>query len=323
MSQGSQNHIKAGICYILTFNLLSGIQGVYLSGLLQDSDLFATLAITFSFVSLFFVAVSVKKSNRDQNKPAPKVNMANVIGLNIATAGSWVGFFAALKYIEPAVVSALANAVGPLLTLFVTVYVLRSDKITKGQAIAAVGVLLFMGLIINSTISKTETMTSIGVDTSLLGVLMALLCGLSMVMNTIFSKRLNNQGVQPHQIMTFRFVLIIIIGAAVAGFDVVYQTLQNYWLALLLVAILGNVIPLYLLQIGISKTPPLIVSNCLVVAPLFYFVSQQFSDRISFSLETLLYICGSLVCIAIGVIAKSKAVESTSASPDSAQLAKS
>ena len=304
MNISANKHIKIGVCYILIFNLLSGIQGVYLSELLQNVNLFATIAITFFFVSMFFIIALPFKKPQSYHK-SRTVNLKNIIGLNIATAGSWIGFFTALKYIEPAVVSALANAVGPLLTLFITVLIIKSDKLTRGQILSALGVLFFMLLIINSTMSHSITTEAFVFTNSIFGVIMAIVCGLSMVMNTIFSKKLNEEGVLPHEIMAFRFILIIVVSGAAAGFDTLIETIQDYGFPLLLVAFLGNVIPLYFLQLGISKVPPLIVSNCLVIAPLFYFLLQQFSERISFSVETLFCILGSLICIISSIITKS------------------
>lgn len=55
----SQKGSRFGVGYILVFNLLSGIQAVYLSGLLQKANLFATITITFFFVSVFFLVVSL------------------------------------------------------------------------------------------------------------------------------------------------------------------------------------------------------------------------------------------------------------------------
>lgn len=67
----SQKGSRFGVGYILVFNLLSGIQAVYLSGLLQKANLFATITITFFFVSVFFLVVSLfyKVMRRAINAP--------------------------------------------------------------------------------------------------------------------------------------------------------------------------------------------------------------------------------------------------------------
>lgn len=302
----NQKGSRFGVGYILVFNLLSGIQAVYLSGLLQKANLFATIAITFFFVSIFFLGVSFFM-NREKNTDIPIAKFYNVLAINLTTAGSWLGLFVALKYIEPAVVSALANAIGPMLTLFITVKLAKSDKLTRAELVSAIGVFFCMMLMIHSTINGTSALGNISRNHAIIGITMSFLCGLSMVLNTIFSKRLSNQGVKPHSIMTFRFILIILVSAYIAGYNEIMVTMQQYWLRLLLVAMLGNVLPLYILQVGISKVSPLIVSFALVLAPLFYFLSQQFSSRISFSAETLIFILCSLMFLSYGIIAKSKA----------------
>ena len=303
----SQKGSRFGVGYILVFNLLSGIQAVYLSGLLQKANLFATITITFFFVSVFFLVVSLFYKEKKNIPTAPVAKFYNVLAINLTTAGSWLGFFVALKYIEPAVVSALANAIGPMLTLFITVKIAKSDKLSRAEIFSAIGVFVCMLLMIRSTMNGTSALGNISRDHAIIGIGMAFLCGLSMVLNTIFSKRLNNQGVKPHSIMTFRFVLIVLVGVYIAGYDEIMATLHQYWLTLLIVAMLGNVLPLYILQVGISKVPPLVVSFALVLAPLFYFLSQQFSARIAFSAETLIFILCSLMFLSYGIIAKSKA----------------
>lgn len=302
----SQNGSRFGVGYILVFNLLSGMQAVYLSGLLQKANLFATITITFFFVSVFFLGVSFFYKDKKNIPTAPVAKFYNVLAINLTTAGSWLGFFVALKYIEPAVVSALANAIGPMLTLFITVKIAKIDKFSRAEIFSAIGVFVCMLLMIRSTMNGTSALGNISRNHAIIGIGMAFLCGLSMVLNTIFSKRLNNQGVKAHSIMTFRFVLIVLVGVYIAGYDEIMVTLHQYWLTLLIVALFGNVLPLYILQVGISKVPPLVVSFTLVLAPLFYFLSQQFSKRISFSVETFIYIMCSLIFLSYGVYIKSK-----------------
>lgn len=69
-SVDSKNGSRFGVGYILVFNLLSGIQAVYLSGLLQKANLFATITITFFFVSIFFwVCLSFIKTRKLHQRP--------------------------------------------------------------------------------------------------------------------------------------------------------------------------------------------------------------------------------------------------------------
>ncbi|BEH97546.1 DMT family transporter [Edwardsiella ictaluri] len=305
-SVDSKNGSRFGVGYILVFNLLSGIQAVYLSGLLQKANLFATITITFFFVSIFFLGVSFFYKDKKITPTAPAAKFYNILAINLTTAGSWLGFFVALKYIEPAVVSALANAIGPMLTLFITVKITKSDKLTRAEIFSVIGVFVCMSLMIHSTMNGASALGNTSRNYAIIGIVMAFLCGISMVLNTIFSKRLNNQGVKPHSIMTFRFVLIVLVGIYIAGYNEIMVTLHQYWLTLLIVALFGNIIPLYILQVGISKVPPLVVSFALVLAPLFYFLSQQFSKRISFSVETFIYIICSLLFLSYGIYIKSK-----------------
>lgn len=290
-----------GVFYVLTFNLLSAIQAVYISGLLQKASLFSTIAITFSFVSVFFVVVNLLR--REERGYAVRAVMPGLSAVNLTTAGSWFGFFAALKYIDPATVSALANAVGPLLTLLITAKMTRSDALSRHEVAAAAGVFICMAWMVYATYKGSGGLTTDTRQLSL-GIGMAFLCGLSMTVNTVVSQRLNTQGVKPHSIMASRFVFIIVLAFGLAGFEEVAATLQAYWPKLLLIALLGNIVPLYVLQVGISKTPPVVVSFALVLAPLFYFTAQQWHNQASSSPTTLVCILLSLGCLCYGIIAK-------------------
>ncbi|WP_208608085.1 hypothetical protein, partial [Psychrobacter piechaudii] len=48
-----------GISLVILFNILSGVQAVYLSGLLKEANVYATLCICFSFVTIVFILINV------------------------------------------------------------------------------------------------------------------------------------------------------------------------------------------------------------------------------------------------------------------------
>ena len=119
---------KQGILLIFSFNILSGVQAVYLSDMLQKVDVFSTLILTFCLVSFYFYSVQVVSK-----KAQVKTQWIEWVGVNITTAGSWLGFFIALKYIEPAISSALANSIGPIVTILITVFIFRKEKLSASQ----------------------------------------------------------------------------------------------------------------------------------------------------------------------------------------------
>ena len=130
----TKNVEKQGVLLIFSFNILSSVQAVYLSDMLQKVDVFTTLILTFSLVSLYF-SITQMMSKR----AFVETQWKDWIGVNITTAGSWFGFFIALKYIEPAISGALANSVGPLLTILITVLILRKEALSGSQLITALG----------------------------------------------------------------------------------------------------------------------------------------------------------------------------------------
>lgn len=297
----TKNTENQGILLIFSFNILSGVQAVYLSGMLQKADVFSTLILTFLLVSLYFyVAQSISK------KPLVETRWKDWIGVNLTTAGSWLGFFIALKYIEPAISSALANSIGPLVTILITVFILKTDKLSAPQMVTALGVMASMIFMINSTFSGNSAMGHIDRDDAILGVVMSFVCGVSMALNTLASKSLNQKGVTPGKIMSKRFLLLIGIAFVLSDKPVLVYTATTFYWEILMIAVIGNIIPLYCLQLGIKKSDPLIVSFSLVAAPIIYLFIQMFNSRLTFSMESLIGTSSAIIFVVIGIYLKQK-----------------
>lgn len=292
---------KQGILLIFSFNILSGVQAVYLSGMLKKADVFSTLILTFLLVSLYFyVAQSISK------KPLVETRWKDWIGVNLTTAGSWLGFFIALKYIEPAISSALANSIGPLATILITVFILRKDKLSAPQLFTALGVMVSMIFMINSTFSGHSAMGYIDRDDAILGVVMSFVCGISMVLNTLASKSLNQKGVSPGQIMSSRFIFLIIIAFLICDKPVLVYTATTFYWEILMIAVVGNIIPLYCLQLGIKKSEPLTVSLSLVAAPVIFIFIQMVNDHLYFSMNSLLGTSSAMAFVVLGIYLKQR-----------------
>lgn len=292
---------KLGILLIFLFNILSGLQAVYLSGMLQNADVFSTLILTFSLVSLYFYSVQLASK-----KVLVETQWKDWIAVNLTTAGSWLGFFVALKYIEPAISSALANSIGPLVTIVITVFILRKEKLSTPQLITALGVMASMIFMINSTFTGNSAIGYITHEDAMLGVVMSFLCGISMALNTLASKSLNQKGITPGQIMSKRFVLLILIAFILCDKLVLAYTLTTFHWEILMIAVIGNIIPLYCLQLGIKKSDTLIVSFTLVTAPIIYLFIQMFNSRLTFSMESLIGTSSAIVFVIIGIYLKQR-----------------
>lgn len=286
-----------GIILVIMFNILSGVHAVYLSGLLKNVDTFSVIFICFSFVCLLFCLIDFfKKTNITYNSQS----YFYIFLINLFTLGNWLTFFIALKYIEPAISSALANSISPIITLiFVSVFYTKvMPKII--QIIISLGIFISMIFMVIMTLSGNTAIDPENYSLLILGVISSIGCGASMAFTTITSKKLYFLGFNAIKIMKFRFFLLIIISAILAGKSNILYVLDNYIFVLIFISIIGNVIPLFLLQLSIEKLEPIVVSMLLVLAPVFYLIIQLFSEKIPFSLSSLVTISISVTFVLIG-----------------------
>ena len=145
-------------------------------------------------------------------------------------------------------------------------------------------------------------------EDAMLGVVMSFVCGISITLNTLASKSLNQKGVTPSQIMSKRFLLLILIAFLLCDKPVLVYTATTFYWEILMIAVIGNIIPLYCLQLGIKKSDTLIVSFSLVAAPIIYLVIQMFNSRLIFSKETLIGTSSAIVFVIIGIYLKQRRV---------------
>ena len=211
-----------------------------------------------------------------------KKNIKSVVLVNITTVGSWVGFFVAVKYIEPAILSAIAKGVGPLVIIFISFWILKNYNVSKVKIISIFGIIISTAYLVYILLN-TKNESSL-LFTNFIGILMALLCGVSLSLNTIVTKGLNDNNFSVSNVMLVRFILLIILSGFLANIDVLVYTFKNSWLVILAIAVIGNLISLYFLQLGISKISPLSISYILVLAPIITLISQLFSGHIPFSI---------------------------------------
>lgn len=305
-----KGNLSFGILYVLIFTLLSSIQTVYLSGLLRHAEVFSTLSLTFMVVTIFFSLFVIIQKALHAKKSMPytplKKDKLGVLLINISSAGSWFGFFLALKYLEPAVVSLLANSISPISTLVILTVILHTQPAKKNELISAFGVIASIGFIIVNIYLGNSAVGRIDASTFLVGLIMTIICGLCMCLNTIFSKRLNGKGIEPEQIMSCRFYILIATATLLAGFSNILDTIMNVPLEIIFISFIGNIMPLFLLQVGIKRTPAMTVSLVLTFAPILCLILQMQDHRLVFSIHTAIGIIVTTCFVIYGIIPNHK-----------------
>ena len=274
---------RIGIFLVLLYNLLSASKGVYLGSLLQRLDPVVMLVACFGVTAAFFNVVQF----RDLAGYAAVLrrNAKDILVTNVFTSFGWYSFFLAMKHLEPAVTGAVANAIGPIITLgLVGLGLMKTSevRVTRDGVLAAVATMLAV-LVLGY--ASWNGQTGVGMkppgETGF-GLAMAVICGVCVVGNTVYSRRLAKTGMSADQVMAARFFLLLLGGAVLLPQGAATQVAENIETALVIAAF-GVVVPLYALQQGISRLNPLTVLLLLATVPAFVFVVQVFDSRLGFS----------------------------------------
>lgn len=276
-----------GIVSLLASAILTSISQVYYANKVQLVHPFLFTGISFFITALFFQIVTMKQRIRVEWKRA----FLPLLKLNLASVLAFMGFYFALKYIEPAIVSSLEMGVGPL---FVLAIALRTRAhISRMQWWVAFGTLGACLLLIYAIFSGNSGVTEWRVENSF-GMIASIFCGLGAVLCTIYSKQLSALGWSSSMILSKRFIAIILL-----SFIATYDTLVLYFLEniawIMIVTIIGVLIPMYLLQNGIQYCETFIVMMSLCFIPVFTFFFQLFDPRLTWSSLTFTGVCLLLI----------------------------
>ena len=289
------NIFLSGPLFVLAFALIGAAQEVYLGNLFQEYDPIFVLFYTFLMTAVFFILANVKnlRTLSTEVRQIPK----NVFMINVTTFVSWLSFFLSLKYIEPAIVSAICFCLGPIITSLTKTF--HGDKLSRLMVFSNFGIIIGTLTMVFGSFYGFSGVRQLGLTEDIgIGIFYCLMSATTVVGSTIYSKKLSGQGMTPSKIMVVRFPLLLLIAGLITK-D--HNTILNIDLSLklLLVAMGTIIIPLFLLQQGIARSEPLVVSMVLSMTPIFTYFFQIFDSRLSPSVTTL---SGIIVCT-ISVIA--------------------
>lgn len=195
-----------------------------------------------------------------------------------------MGFYYALKYIEPAIVSSLQMGIGPIFILMILV--LQKQSVIRAQWIIAVGTLLASMILIWIVLSRNS---GVGLQFSIetfLAIAGSILCGVGAVLCSVYSKRLIEIGWTSSMILANRFIGIVIV-SLILTYDLILPYFQENISWILFVTFFGVLLPMYLLQKGIQYTNTFMVMMSLCFIPVFTFIFQLIDSRIELALPSL------------------------------------
>ncbi len=294
---------RLGTILVLVFLIMANANAVFSGWLLQSLPPFTLLFWGFLITTLFFFA----RLSLTQGVAAikiPRASLAGLITLNLASGISWIGYYFALKFIEPAIVSALMGCIGPLFIVMTSFLSLR--QLPANKVVTSLGIIVGTGILAWASISDHSAVQNVSIHHVLLGLAAALTGGFGQVMTTLSTKGLAKQNWNASQIMAHRFYLLTLVAAAVAlnGPGLLVAEPGNM-LAIGVVSVFGILLPLWLLQKGIIISSPFTVSVLLSLGPLVTLLFQGFDSRLLWSNMSVLG-CGIIVLSTINNFAFSQ-----------------
>ncbi len=286
-----RNVYIVGVGSLLLSAILTSVSQVYYSNRVQAVHPFLFTGVSFFITTIFFQLMT----SRQKIAPNWRTARLPLLKLNAASILAFMGFYFALKYIEPAIVSSLEMGLGPLFALMLVIQ--QKKHVLKAQWGIAFGIFAASLLLIVAIFTGKSAVQSWD-QSSILGVGASILCGLGAVFCTVYSKQLSQLGWTSSMILSKRFYGIIGL-SFIATYDVLFTYLFENIGWILLLTVMGVLIPMYLLQKGIQYCEVFLVMMSLCFIPVFTFFFQLFDPRLQWSTITLI---GVLLLLVFGIL---------------------
>lgn len=297
-----------GIFFILSFDVIGAIQEVYLGSFFQEENPVIVTACTFGIATIFFIGLQL--GNLKKYLFLLKIHYKTILGINFSTTISWLSFFVSLKYIEPAVSSVTAFAIGPIVATLFWKKIRPKEPIIKIEVLASIGIVLGSASLIVATAFGKSAVGNIPPRDAFFGIMLATLSGLGVIGNTFFSKKLSDKGLDAKTIMALRFFLLLITsGLLWPKNEPILIPIQLFAFSMLVLSILTIIIPLFVLQLGIARCESITTSLLLFLLPIFTYLIQLFDSRLIPSIYSLV---GVGLCVAftmVGTLTKLKRIK--------------
>ncbi|MGW7518206.1 EamA family transporter [Streptomyces sp. NPDC054796] len=299
------SHIGRGVAPILGFATLTAALDVYGGNKLQVISPETMAAISFSLAAVFFLGLEITRRGAAATFRPMRTHSYDVTAINVTTAVTWLSMLYSLKYLEPAVVSIVVVALGPVLTLLMGPLLRRGSSVIGAEIGVSLGISAVLGVLVWGSFTGRSGVGDVGTGQAALGMLFALLCGVGSTANIIYMKRLSETGHSPQAVLAIRFFLMIAISWVMTALSDEPE-LGAGFVPGLIVAVIGVGLPIYVLQIGIRHTEPITTSLLLSLSPLITFLLQFLDGRLRPSALTLTGIFAIVVLVGAGTLARSR-----------------
>jgi drug/metabolite transporter (DMT)-like permease len=283
-----------GVASLASASVFIAAANVVFGSVVQDVTPIALTLIAFTIAAVVFALL-----NRGRRPPLDPESWRNIVGLNFASAGVFIFLYTGLKYLEPAIASALQAGATPLFTILVLSLIARRwvagpAEWTGGLVIVAGSALLAWVSLAGRSGLRTEDTLRSG-----LGIAAVLASGLSTVFLTLCVKRLTQLGWPNLTVLAHRFY-VTVVGCALLtlGVETDWGAVRAKSAYIVSFSVLGVALPLLLLQVGIRNVAPFVVLAMTNLNPILTYVIQLADSRLVVSLYTL----AGVVVVLAGVL---------------------
>jgi hypothetical protein len=234
------------------------MQSVAYAYITRNMAEWATLQfVFFAFLScsLFYGLLSGRRSIE-----LGRTQVKYLLLLNVWTALAFVSFYWAIAFVPGSIVSLMEAAVGPLwiIGLSLRSETIQPDKARIGVA-AAVTLLAFLAAYSSGNLESVQ---------HVYGMILAVVAGCGAALVAKYSRQSSSVRIAPAVVLAHRFHLTYLVAAGLLCFNMTWSVNSaTLWITVLL-GFIGVVLPLYLLQIGMSRCEPIVTMFSLTLIPL-------------------------------------------------------
>lgn len=294
-TRSAEKNIGFGFFSISAWSFASALGYVYVGSAEQKISLPLFCFFLFLIPSLFFFMINLKQFPSLLKRIQPEIK--KVIMLNVTTVGSWLFLTYPLKYVEPCVVSAIILGITPIFTLWISKYIgLRFAFHSHNYLIAGLLMMSVLYLITLCVLNKT-TVTHITPWHVFLLMLSCTAASVSSAANTIYTKKLSQLDFTPVDILSMRFIFLIVlagIAALTLGEFNKIEINSVMFSSILISASVLIIVPQIFFQLSVRELEPLsinIISPLMPVLIFFIELMMNHSPVVIYTLIGILSVC--------------------------------
>lgn len=260
----------------LIFCLISALSFILVSEAVESIDPITSTFITFSISLLFFALLNFQKIGKIVEIFTSRKK--DFLIINFSTFVNTLTAFIVMQYVPPITYVIVFFSSIPLFTNLLS---LKFDKALIKQ-IAVV----MVSIGIAAMVSHSD------INALLLGILLTLLSSAFAAIYMKNTSKIHAQtDIQTSQILTARFILVVIVCGSYSLYKGTYtQISSDNMLLFLYIALTSSIIPLFLLQSSIKKIGSSKTSNFLPLIPILCFILMAFSDSYAVTIKEFILI---------------------------------